>query len=453
MTREAPTAPGDLPLLGHSLSLLRPDRVGYLTSLQPLGDVVKIKIGTLPYLVLNSPDLVRTVQVEEAKSFDRGRIFMKARPYVGDGLFTAIGAEHNRQRRMVQPAFHRAQIGHYIQVISESARAQVAGWTPGATVDIEREMHVLASEMVCRAMFRAPEARDVVQVARDQLPDLVQGLGVRTVLPDLFTRLPIPVNRRFDAACDNLRDAAARLVSVYRERHGEPGQPEDFVSMLMDAHDPRTDSGLSDTNIRDQIMTLLISGIETPATTLTWALYELARNPDVRQRLESEVDEVLGGRDIEPTDLHSLRYTSAFVQEMLRLHHPLWLLMRRAVKPVTIGGVRLQPDDEVIYSPAAMHRDPTYFPDPMRVRPERWLEDSPDLAKMQKAFIGFGFGNRQCIGDNFAMAQMTIAIATIAAHCRLTPAAGHRPKTVVTSVVHLDRLPMVVGARKKAVHS
>jgi cytochrome P450 len=253
--------------------------------------------------------------------------------------------------------------------------------------------------------------------------------------------LPIPVLRRFDAASNNLRAASLRLVTAYRKQHGDLG---DFVSMLIQARDARTGTAMSDIEIRDQVMTLLISGIETPATLLTWAFYELARHSGVRERLEAEVDEVLGGRGIEVADLAALRYTEAFVQECLRLHHPLWLLMRRAVQPVTLGGVNLAPGDEVIYSPAAMHRDPTIFRDPEEFRPERWL-DGAATPEMQRAFIPFGLGNRQCVGDMFAWTQMKMTVAATVARYRLTIPAGRQPKSVVTSIVHLDRLPMVVS--------
>ena len=442
ITRNVPSAPGDLPLLGHTLSLLRSDRVGYLSSLRAAGGVVRLRIGTRPFLLLNSPDLVRTVMVEEGKNFDRGRIFQKARPYVGDGLFTSEGPEHNRQRRMVQPAFHREQVERGVRIMSGVVREQVASWRSGDTVGMDREMHVLASEIIGRTMFRAPQAREVVRLARDELPALLQGLGRRTLLPDLLAKVPTGVGRRFDAACDNLRDAAGRLVAVYRENHGE--RP-DFVSVLMGAHDARTDTTLTDVEIRDQIMTLLIAGIETPATLMTWAMYELARHPGLRERLAAEIDEVLGvdRRDIEPADLPALRLTDAFVQENVRLHHPLWILIRRAVKPVTIGGVDIAPGDEVLYSPAAMQRDPSIFADPLRFNPDRWLGDAP-TQPMRLAFVPFGLGSRQCIGDAFAWVQMKITIAGIVAGCRVELPVGFRPKTVVSSIVHLERLPMTI---------
>jgi cytochrome P450 len=431
VAREAPTAPGDLPLLGHSLSLLRRDRIGYLSALRSVGDIVRLRIGSQPFLLLNSPDLVREVLVAQAKSFDRGRIFDKARPYVGDGLFTAAGAEHNRQRRMVQPAFHNARIERAVGIMSAVARAHVEGWRTGATIDADREMHVLASDLIGRTMFRAPEADEVVRLARDELPALLRGLGQRTLLPDVFTRVPTPVNRRFDAACANLRDAAQRLVAVYRAKGEDLG---DFVSMLLAARDARTGARMSDTEIRDQIMTLLISGIETPATVLTWALYELARNPDIRTRLAAEVA---------TADRHGWRVTEAFVRENLRLHHPLWILMRRCVAPVTIGGVRILPGTEVIYSPVAMHRDPALFPDPLRLDPDRWLGEGVNTVT-HRGFVPFGLGNRQCIGDAFAVTMLTTVVASVVAGCRLTPPAGFRPKTIVSGIVHLAALPMTV---------
>ncbi|MFI5608309.1 cytochrome P450 [Amycolatopsis sp. NPDC051903] len=444
--RQAPAAPGDLPLLGHTLSLLRRDRVGYLTSLQPAGDLVRLRIGTRPFLVLNSPELVRRVMVEEGKNFDRGRIFQKARPYVGDGLFTAEGSEHLRQRRMVQPAFHKGQIERSVRIMNDVVRDQVASWRPGSTVAMDREMHVLASEIIGQTMFRAPEAREVVDLARDELPALLAGLGQRTLLPDFLARVPTGVSRRFDAACDNLRAAADRLVAAYRDNHGDL---HDFVSLLRSARDARTGTTMSDTEIRDQIMTLLIAGIETPATLMSWAMYELASNPGLRQRLEAEVDEVFGGRDLTPADLPALTLTDAFVQENTRLHHPLWILMRRAVNPLTLGGVRVEPGDEVLYSPAAMQRNPSIFADPLRFDPDRWLGDAP-TQRMQQAFLPFGLGNRQCVGDAFAWVQMKVTVARVVAGRRLVVPAGYRPKTVVSSIVHLDRLPLTVHSRPRA---
>jgi cytochrome P450 len=439
LNRKAPTAPGELPVLGHSLSLLRPDRVGYFTALRSIGDLVKIKIGARPYVLLNSPELVRDALLEQGNSFDRGRIFEKARPYVGDGLFTSQGTEHLRQRRSVQPAFHHARLDSYAAMMAGIARRHVSAWQPGDTLNADHEMHVLASEIIGQTMFQSPQAREVIQLCCDELPTLVQGLGVRTVLPDFFTRLPLPVNRRYDAACANFRDAARRLVDSYRESGGGRG---DFVSMLMEARDAKTGVAPTDTEIRDQIMTLLISAIETPATTLTWALYELARLPEVRAQLEEEADRVFHG----DVDVAELRVTEAFVLENLRLHHPLWMLMRRAVRPVMVGGVHLEAGTEVIYSPAAMHRDPATFPDPLRIRPERWLGAGPS-PEMQRAFVPFGLGRRQCMGDAFAMIQMKISVAAIAASRRLSLPAGFCPKTVTTSVVRLAELPMIVGAR------
>ncbi|WFE58553.1 cytochrome P450 [Micromonospora sp. WMMD712] len=446
LSREAPDAPGGLPLLGHSLSLLRRDRLGYVTGLRAVGDACWVRFGARRFLVLNAPELVHAVLVEQGRHFDRGRIFDKARPYVGEGLYTAEGAEHHRQRRMVQPAFGSAEVGRYTAVIHDVTREQIAAWPTHGTVNIERAMHDLHSEIIGRTMFRAPQARQVVQAARDELPTLVRGLGVRTLMPDAFARVPVPVNRRYDAACARVRGACDRLVAAHREIHGDLG---DFVSMLVRARDARTGVTMSDTEIRDHVMTLLISAIETPATVLAWALYEVARNPELRDGLEREVAEVLGaqGRVIEVDDLPRLRLTDAVVHEALRLHHPLWMLMRRAVRPVTVGGVDIPAGGEVIYSPAAMHRDPTVFPDPLRFDPRRWLDGAATPA-MRRAFVPFSLGNRQCLGDRFAWNQMKTTLAAIVGGCRLALPDGFRARTVVSSIVHLERLPMVVQPRK-----
>ncbi|MFE1883641.1 cytochrome P450 [Streptomyces diastatochromogenes] len=439
-TAPVPTAPGRLPLLGHAVPLLR-NPVQLLQSIRPLGDIVRIRIGPLDVYVLNSPDLVHQVFASEATTYRKGRFYEKFRPYQGDGLFTTDGDEHQRQRRLVLPAFHRERLTTYTDVMRQVAADHCADWTPGAALDICAEMYALTSEVVAKVLFGGELDREQVAGIQAWLPVFIQGMGRRVVSPAAWLdRLPTPGNRRFDTAQRRLRGLVDDLVEAHRRDTADRG---DLLSMLVAARDPDTGEPMSPARLRDEAMTFLTAGIETVSTTLTWLYHELATHPEVEERLTTELDEVLGGRPVTFDELADLPYTRSVVRETLRLHSPAWMLMRRPAGPTTLGGVALPAGAELLFSPATLHRDPALHPRPLEFRPERWLDG--DTAP--PPFLPFSTGPYKCLGDHFALTELATTVATITARWRLVPVSSRAPREVAGAALSPDRL--VLTARRR----
>ncbi|MDN3354420.1 cytochrome P450 [Actinomadura sp. DC4] len=436
-----PRAPGRVPLAGNVPALLR-RRMEFIQSLRTIGDMVRVDIGTWPVYFVTSSDLIHQVLVTNAGSFQRGRLFDRARPVFGTGLGTMNGEEHRRRRRLMQPVFQRSRITGYTQIMGDCARAETETWTPGETLDVDDAMYSQALTTVARTMFSADLARPAIEEVRRWLPVLVKDGVTRALLPRSMDRWPIGVNRRFNTAATRLRAVIDKVVEEYRVGEIDNG---DLLSVLMAARDPETGQTLSDTQLRDELVTIMVGGTETTALTLAWTFHELGRHPEVERRLHEEVDSVVGTRPIEPEDLPRLGYTTRVLNETLRLHS-LLVFMRRAAKPVEIGGVDIPPGTEIGYSLYALHHDPRLFTDPDRFDPDRWLpERSKDVPR--NAYIPFSAGSHKCMGDGFASIEMVISLATIVARWRLLPVPGHVVREMTAALPRPQALPMIPELR------
>ncbi|MFE7528364.1 cytochrome P450 [Kitasatospora sp. NPDC057542] len=433
--RTVPTAPGNLPLLGHALPLLR-DPMGLLQSIRPLGDVVRIRMGRLDVYVLNSPALVRQMLASDADSFRGGRLNEKFRVYLGDGLFTLDGDIHLRRRRLVAPAFQRRKLKAYTDVMRNGAQARSATWTPGSRIDVGAEMYALASEIVARLFFGSELADEQVEQIRQWLPELYKGMGRKAAAPVAWpARLPTPANRRFETARQGLRHLIESLIRSHLDGGGDEG---DLLSMLIAARDADTGEPLTAAQLHDEAMTFFIGGISGVAATLTWLYHELGRHPQVERRLRDELAQVLNGRPVTFDDIPKLPYTQTVVRETLRLHSPAWLLTRRPTRPTALGGVHFPAGTELVFSPTAIHRDPDLYPRPLVFDPDRW--QSAD--HRSPAYLPFGFGPFKCPGDHFALTELAIAVATITPRWRLAPLCDRAPREVAGVALAPDRVVM-----------
>ncbi|MEU2436019.1 cytochrome P450 [Streptomyces rubradiris] len=436
---EVPLAPGGVPLLGHLPGLAR-RRTAFLQTLRECGDVVEMRLGRRPFYVLNAPEAIHDVLVARSGKFSKGMLFDQVRPYIGNGLASSDGPFHLRQRRAMQPAFHRERVARYSRTFTEVAGDRVAEWPEGKVMAMGREMRELAVAMLVPALFPFAEGsrtRRVVEdlgarVSRD-LDLLVRGVLRATILPPPLAVVPTPGRRRFLASAAALRRLAEQAVR--QARHSPEG---DGVLALMLAHE----GGMSDEEACDEVLTLLVAGVETTATTLSWALYALARNPRMADRMHDEA------RAAEPGVVTpaALPYTARFVHEVLRLYQPLWFMGRRALETVRVGRYEIPRGAEVIYSAATLHRDPAFFPEPLRFDPDRWLT-RPEKSLPRAAYLPFGAGNRRCIGDGFAWAEMLAVLSAVTTRWHLRPAPGHRVRAVADAQIHPDALPMSVTAR------
>ncbi|GGS45898.1 cytochrome P450 [Actinokineospora fastidiosa] len=436
-----PVAPGRLPLLGHTLPMLR-ERHRFTASLREYGDIVRIDLGTMPTYFLTNPRLVHELLVTKGALFRKGALFDKFRPFFGNGLATSNGADHRRQRRMVQPAFHRDRIARYAETMARAAADLTASWRPGQVRAVEADAQSLAVTIVGEALFSTEMGkRAIEEIRRSIFLVLKQGM-VRALSPSFVERLPLRANREFDAAIARMRAIVLDVVRSWREDGADHG---DLLSMLLLAQDDETGAGMSDQQVHDEVMTLLVGGIETTALALAWTFHELARHPDVERRVHAEVDEVLSGRPPTFADVEKLVYLNRVVNEVLRMY-PVWFLMRRTLAPVQLGGVPFAEGTEVIFSPHALHHDPASFAEPHRFDPDRW---SPERASRvpKGAFVPFGAGGRQCVGNLFAQTEIAIAVATVAARWRLVPVPGKPVRVTFTSAAYPSGLLMTAIPR------
>lgn len=418
-----PAAPGRVPLLGHTLALWR-DPLGFLESLHRAGDTVRVDLGTWPVYFVTSPELVRDVLVNRARGFDRGRHADRVRQLFGNGLATSDGEFHDRQRRLVRPAFHRSRVAGWTEIMARHARDLAESWRPGQVVELNRVITELVLATFAEAMFASRMARPAVEEMQRSLPVIMRDAVTRAVLPKFLDHVPVPVNRRFDTAAARLRREFDQVIARYKEAGADHG---DLLSLLLAARDADTGEAMDPEQVRDELVTITVAATETTSAALAWAFHELGRAPDADRRLHAEISESVG-TDADYADPDVLPYTTAVLNEVLRLH-AIPLSMRRAREPVELGGVCIPEGSEVAFSIYALHRDPRRYRDPHSFTPDRWL--APHAGRPARgAFIPFGAGNRKCLGDSFAWAEMTVALAAIVSRWRLRPAAGSPPREI-----------------------
>jgi cytochrome P450 len=438
-----PVAPGRWPLLGHTLAMLR-HRHGFTSALHRHGDIVEIYLGPMRTYFVTSPELTHQVLVTEGGNFAKGAMFDKFRPYLGNGILLSNGAFHLRQRRLILPAFHHNRIARYADTMASVVTELTESWQPGEIRQIDHDMLALAVTVVGETLFSTELGKQAIAEARRSIPVIIKQGMIRALSPAVVEKMPIPGNRRFDEAIGRMRDIVLKVIAAWRADGVDHG---DLLSMLMLAHDDGGDGqqGMTDQQVYDEVLSLLTAGVETTALALGWLFHELGRQPEVQRRLQAEVDEVLGGRQVTFDDVSKLTYTRQVINEVLRTY-PIWILMRRATAEVNLGGIRIPPGTEVIISPHALHFDQRWYAEPHRFNPDRW---HPDHAKEipPGAFIPFGGGIRQCIGNMFAQTELVIAVATIAATWRLEPVPGKPVRVKFTSAAYPSHLSMTAVPR------
>lgn len=435
-------APGALPLLGHVLPLWR-DPLGFLASLPAHGDVVEVRIGPGRAYLVNHPELVRHVLLHP-RVFDKGGIFDKARQLLGNSLSVSRGEEHRYQRRLVQPAFRPEKIAEYTRAVADDTNSAIAEWSPGEVRNISDEMHALLMRVAARTLFSTGLDDATIEEARHCLRTVSLGIYKRAMAPlGVMEKLPTPANRAYDHANTRLREIVATMIDTQRR---SPSDRQDLVSALLRAEHPVTGVRLTDRELLDQVVTFLIAGSETTASTLAFVFHLMGAFPEVEKRVHAEIDEAVGDRAPAYEDLPSLPCTRNVITEALRLYPPSWMAMRVAVEDVELGGLQVRSGAMVLYSAYAMHRNPELFPSPEAFDPGRWQADR--AAQVPRgALLPFGAGTHKCIGDVLALTETTLIVAAIAASWRLRPVPGTRLRPEPRATLEAGPLPMVCERR------
>ena len=380
------------------------------------GGMARFRLGFQRVYLLSKPEYIADALVRHNNDMVKSRGLRMAKNVLGEGLLTSEGDLHDRQRRLVQPAFRHERIASYAAMMPGRARSMTERWRDGEVVDIHKEMMGLTMGIVAKALFGAEVESKAEEVAESLEAFLKNFNRVTNPLAPLLERLPLPSNRRFRRGKERLDALIYRVI-----REGE-GKPEgSLLSALVAARG----DGTTDLQIRDEMVTLFLAGHETTANALTWGWYLLSQNPRAEARLHEELDSVLDGRLPEPDDVPRLGYTAKVLTESMRLYPPAWVVGRQTLRETEIGGHRIPAKSLLLMSQYVMHHDPKHFPDPERFDPDRWTpEMKASLPRF--AYFPFGGGPRACIGEPFAWSEGILLMATIARDWRMSLLPGHR---------------------------
>jgi cytochrome P450 len=421
-----PRAPG-LPFVGSVLTYWR-DPLGFMVrTARDLGDVAIIPIAGNEFWLFSHPAQIEQILVTEARHFMKDRTTRELSRVVGNGLLTSEGDFWRRQRRLAQPAFHRDRIASYAASMVEETERAIAGWRAGEERDLHAELMRLTLAIVAKTLFGADMSADA-KVIGDSIAILSDRFTeMLPILVPIINDLPTPGSLRVKRAIGRLDEIIIRMIRQHRSTGAERG---DLLDMLLAARD-EDGSRMTDQQVRDEVMTLLLAGHETTAIALTWTFYLLARHPAVEETLLTEVAGALAGRAPQFADLPRLRYAEHVVTEAMRLYPPAWAVGREALDEVTIGGWRVPKGAQIWMSSWSVHRDARFFDEPERFRPERWTDD---LMKRlpRHAYFPFGGGPRICIGNSFAMMEATLLLATIVQRFQLKARGAPTPVPSVT---------------------
>ncbi len=419
--------PRGLPVLGH-LPAFRAKPIPFLMKLaREYGDLPHFRLGSFPVYLLNHPDLVREVLVTRQSNFIKSRALQRARVLLGEGLLSSEGDFHKRQRRLVQPAFHRDRLAAYADVMSDYAARTRERWTDGSTLDVAAEMMQLTLAVVGKTLFSADVESEASEIGEALTTVLKMFRLLMMPFSEYLEKLPLPSMRRFEKARARLD---ATIYGLIEERRASGEDRGDLLSMLLLAQDEEEHGGgMTDKQVRDEALTLFLAGHETTANALTWTWYLLSQNPECEQRLHQELDAVLGGRAAQAADLPALRYAEMVLTEAMRLYPPAWAIGRMSLEPFELGGMQIASRSIFIASPYVTHRDPRWFPDPERFDPERWIPEARE-ARPKFSYFPFGGGARVCIGERFAWMEGVLILATLAQKWKLRLAPGQKVDTL-----------------------
>jgi cytochrome P450 len=399
------------------------DRLGFLQEMAAYGDVAHMETRGLHFYLINHPELIQDVLVTHHRCFVKSRALQVARRLLGDGLLTSEGDLHLRQRRLVQPAFHRQRMAAYGQVMMDYAAQTAKRWQAlgnNTQVDMAQEMMRLTLGIVGKALFDADVEGEAAEIGQ-ALTEALHAVN-RLLLPggELAEKLPLPANQRAEQALQRLDATVYRIISQRRAGGEDRG---DLLSILLETRD---DQGgvMSDQQARDEAMTLFLAGHETTANALTWTWYLLSQNPAEERQLHAELDRVLAGRLPTVDDIPDLPYTRMVFSESMRLYPPAYVVGRQAVESYAVRDYVIQPGSTVFVSQYVMHRDPRYWFDFERFDPNRWTPEA--IARRPKfSYFPFSAGPRNCIGEGFAWTEGILVLATLAQGWQARLVLGH----------------------------
>lgn len=423
---------------------------------QRYGDLVYFRIPGRELLQVNHPELVQELLVRDAPHHHRNIVMQRSKAVLGDGLLTSEEPLHMRQRRLAQPAFHRHRIAAYAGVIANYTRLLTGSWRDGETRDVHEDMLLLALRIVGKTLFDLDVQQGVREIA--EAVDSFMGFLPLAFLPTFVQRLPFGPMPRIERGLAKLD---ALIFGMIAERRADPGDRGDLLSMLLAAVDEEGDGSagersirdrqMSDRQVRDECLTALLAGHETTANALSFAMWLLAKHPEIQERLAEECRQALGGRLPVAEDYGRLRYAEQVFAEAMRLYPPVWVTARTAAEDYPYRGFTVRKGTVLLAPQFVVHRDERFYPDPRRFDPSRF-SDAARANRPKLSYFPFGAGSRQCIGEGLAWMEGVFILAVICGEWKLSltaedtgeiavdPAVSMRPKGAVR--LRLERRPL-----------
>jgi cytochrome P450 len=429
--------------------------------LKTYGNIACYRFLGTSIVFINDPEYIREILVTQAASFVKERTVRRMKLLLGEGLITSDDPIHMRQRKVAAPAFHRQRIAAYGDQIVACAAHQSDTWqqeTPsGQPIDIAAASMKLSLEIVARTLFNTEVTADIRSI-NDEVNTIMDLYNFIVAFPKIesFLHLPIPGIMKFRSSKARLDAVVDRLIREHREAaaQAQPGEEEktggDLLSMLLaskyESDDPTQQTGMSDEQVRDEVLTIFLAGYETVANGLAWTWYLLSQNPAIEAKLHAELDAVLGTgfaqRLPRLADYPALRYTEQVFAESMRLYPPAWAMGRMSTQPITLGPYTIPSGAHFFFSQYIMGRDPQYFPDPLRFDPDRFTPENK-AARAKFTYFPFGGGSRQCIGESFAWMEGVFSIATLAQRWRMIYL-GATPPEVQAKITLRPRDPLMM---------
>lgn len=418
----SPAGPKGKLITGHTKEF-QSDPLGFLTRLaKEYGDVAKFRFGPFQNVYLISdPELIKQILVTKQKSFLKSKDFNSLKPLIGEGLVTSEKDFHMRQRRLIQPSFKKTHISNYAQDMIDITEAYISTWNNGEERMITEDTMSIALGIVSKTMF-STELKDGYDIIGGTVDSALKSLVKRMrTLFQVPLWIPTKSNRELKKT---LKQLNAVVYSIIEKRRKDTESHDDMLGILMDARDEVDGYGMSDQQVRDEVMTIFMAGHETTATALSWTFYLLSQHPEVEAKLFNEIDTVIGNRSPTPSDFMKLPYTQNIISESLRIYPPIHVISRKATEDVSIGDYHFKKGDMFFLSPYVMHHKPEYFDQTEAFIPERfennYLKTIPSFA-----YFPFGGGPRVCIGNHFSFMEAVLVLACISQRFRIRLAPDH----------------------------
>jgi cytochrome P450 len=430
-----------LPGIGVALQLHRNAIEFFSDTVKRYGDRVELRVFGRHVLLLTNPADVNDVLIRKAADFGRSTEVKSLRPVFGDGIYSSEGERWRKQRRVVQPAFNHDRIVQYTSTMVERMTDRASKWRHGETLDVLKEMIAFTTDVICEVLFGQEQDSDVKAIA-NSVSGVFENLRAEILYLSLWQKLPFPRSRRW---CRAVKTLDAAINNIIAERRSGSAEKEDLLGLLLRAKDENGEE-ISNEDAHDEVITMFVTGQETSAVALSWAIALLAQHSEFQEEAAAEIAQVTNGRDVMAEDYPRLKFLNAVVHETLRLYPPLWTIGRSTIRDTTLGGdLPVRSGTEVWIPIQQIHRDARWFPAPGRFNPYRWDEG---IRKPKVGYFPFGGGPRRCVAQHFAMAELVLGLAVMLSQFRfrLAPEAKVEMDAWLT-LRPRNGVPVVVSAR------